>query len=145
MKYDLTHNLAYTKSDLIYPADYENDFIYSVNMLTKREGFEWNVDEDDWELYDIASYHWSEMDNDVHNAMVQEQKAALIVYPNPTTDSQIHIAGDGASVTAVQIYSLTGRLLKTERVQAGTIDISNLPAGVYFLKAGSETVKVIKR
>ncbi|MFC2121312.1 kelch repeat-containing protein [Bacteroidota bacterium] len=54
------------------------------------------------------------------------------LYPNPT-NSIINITGL-TKPAEVKIYSIQGKLLKTETQVENTIDISELPAGIYFLK-----------
>ena len=69
------------------------------------------------------------------------------VFPNPT-EGRITVTGL-VQPSAIGLYSLQGRLLRTFTHVEGAIDISDLPAGVYVLQlsSGGETVlrqKVIK-
>lgn len=70
--------------------------------------------------------------------------STIRVYPNPTADMLII---DG--VTAKQeiaIYSLNGAKVLSSQSQEGTntIQVSDLPNGVYLLKLANETFKLIK-
>ena len=70
--------------------------------------------------------------------------STIRVYPNPTADMLII---DG--VTAKQeiaIYSLNGAKVLSTQSQEGTntIQVSELPNGVYLLKLANETFKLIK-
>jgi hypothetical protein len=69
------------------------------------------------------------------------------VYPNPTARQLIINTGQLA-VNTIILYDVTGKVMLTAPVSslstATTLDISHLPAGVYFLRAGTETVKVVK-
>jgi hypothetical protein len=71
--------------------------------------------------------------------------ARFEVYPNPTS-GEIMI-GNSASVT-VELADLTGKILLRE-TNTGKLNISHLPAGVYYLKitsaSGNEVVKIIKQ
>ena len=81
----------------------------------------------------------------------------LQVYPNPT-NGFITITAVGAGFTAaqngasIQIYDITGRIVQTQFIASQrnanekniTIDISHLQQGMYYLKIGNETVKIIK-
>lgn len=65
----------------------------------------------------------------------EQTSESLTVYPNPATDF-IQIE----SAEAIGIYDLSGRLLMEG---SGNMDVSSLPNGIYFIKAGSESKKLI--
>jgi hypothetical protein len=74
--------------------------------------------------------------------------ANISVYPNPTT-GQLQIRNYELSMGEIGIYDVVGRKQKAESKfppfgGVGVVDISHLPAGIYFLRAGTETVKVVK-
>ena len=73
--------------------------------------------------------------------------ASLQVHPNPTT-GQLTINNEQLTITNVEIYDIYGKKLSSHHLIASSsnhlINISHLPTGVYFLKAGNETVKVVK-
>jgi hypothetical protein len=61
----------------------------------------------------------------------------FVVQPNPTTgalrfDSSIFIE-------KAEVYDNFGRLLQSHRLNNQALNIENLPAGIYFLKAFSKT------
>ncbi len=75
----------------------------------------------------------------------------LKIYPNPTK-GQLTISGlETFNYTSlpqtIEIYNYTGYLVETNlRVcPNNTIDISHLPAGVYFIHINGERVKVVKQ
>jgi uncharacterized repeat protein (TIGR02543 family) len=61
------------------------------------------------------------------------------VYPNPTS-GMVTIENNGAEVL---LYSLQGTLL--ERTSGSRLDLSGYPAGVYVLKSGSKTARIVKQ
>jgi uncharacterized repeat protein (TIGR02543 family) len=63
--------------------------------------------------------------------------ASLKIYPNPTT-GVVTVENGGAEV---QVYSLSGILLQQTR--ESRIDLSGYAAGVYLLRAGDKTAKVV--
>jgi hypothetical protein len=68
----------------------------------------------------------------------------FIVYPNPA-NSVLHIAG--AYITSVTINDLYGQVVYRHECKSSEIhiDITDLPAGVYFVKInGSEVRKFLK-
>ena len=68
----------------------------------------------------------------------------LSVYPNPAS-SLITISN--CSRDGVQIFDITGREVMSTKAPTNTVhlDISQLPEGVYFLKSGASTLKIVKR
>jgi uncharacterized repeat protein (TIGR02543 family) len=72
-------------------------------------------------------------------AEVKDHAQLLRVYPNPTS-SMIIVDSEGEEVL---LYTLSGTLLK--RTHDSRIDLSCYPSGVYLLKSGHKTVKVVKQ
>ncbi len=75
--------------------------------------------------------------------------SSLEVYPNPATSSVTVESGLGqASLPVpVDVYSMTGvrvATFKTNAAQA-TIDLSNLPNGIYLLRVNGKTARIVKQ
>lgn len=76
-------------------------------------------------------------------------KGALKVFPNPSKGI-VHVqfpqASDGAS--AIELFSISGTKVLFQTVSAGDtqtdIDISFLPKGIYVLKYGNQSTKLVK-
>ncbi|WP_179351275.1 T9SS type A sorting domain-containing protein [Winogradskyella vidalii] len=71
--------------------------------------------------------------------------ASINVYPNPVTNSfQID---SNNSIERVELYNITGQLLKTFREEAN-YDISDLATGIYIVNIktqfGSKTIRIVK-
>ncbi|GAP71680.1 glycoside hydrolase family 5 [Candidatus Symbiothrix dinenymphae] len=64
----------------------------------------------------------------------------LQLYPNPTTDV-VHIKN--ANGAEVKVYNHIGILL--HRTNESRIDLSAYPNGIYLLKVGEQTLKVVKK
>jgi len=63
----------------------------------------------------------------------EDLNVSLKIYPNPATD-QIRIDLDYISQNLeLRILEITGKLIR-ESAFAGTVDVSNLPGGIYFLQ-----------
>lgn len=68
----------------------------------------------------------------------------LSVYPNPCTESiriQTNINDD------VVLYNLQGAVVMSTVAmdEITTLDVNNLPSGIYFVKSGNKTAKIVKK
>ena len=68
----------------------------------------------------------------------------LAVHPNPASN---HITVSTPDGTTIQILDMTGRQILSQPSRHGEtlIDISSLPQGIYLLKSGTQTAKLIKK
>ncbi|MDR1562246.1 MAG: leucine-rich repeat domain-containing protein [Dysgonamonadaceae bacterium] len=91
-----------------------------------------------WEDFkEIKAYISSAIESSVTESDVS-------VYPNPVVES-FRISGITAP-TEVIITDLSGRTLLQQTVEAGeSVAAGNLPKGVYLVRAGGKTLKVVKR
>jgi hypothetical protein len=76
-------------------------------------------------------------------------KNTLKVYPNPTNGMLTIQLNKNTSerVNGIEIFDIYGKKQFSSTcapVHSSTIDISHLSAGIYFLRAGGETVKIVK-
>jgi hypothetical protein len=55
------------------------------------------------------------------------------IYPNPALD-QIHIMMDVSSEASVNIYDLQGKMILSQLLNDNTVDVSDLPHGIYIVK-----------
>ena len=71
----------------------------------------------------------------------QVQPDRLLVYPNPATD-EITVKGDGM----LEIIDMSGRVVLVRTICGTTqLSLENLPAGVYTLRCGSFTTRMVRR
>jgi photosystem II stability/assembly factor-like uncharacterized protein len=70
----------------------------------------------------------------------------LRIYPNPAVD-QVIIENIAGGPDAIELYTLEGKLLKTEPLSPGQsrilLDLGGLQSGTYILKAGEERHRII--
>jgi hypothetical protein len=67
----------------------------------------------------------------------------LQVYPNPAT-AALHITGiNDAEIFSADIFDLPGKLVLRSQVSQHTVDISEVPSGIYLLKVTTVTGKVL--
>ena len=70
---------------------------------------------------------------------------SLEICPNPTT-SQVEIRTDMDQTYLLCIYNLMGvKIMEINEFQDGNLDLSALPAGVYFIKATKGQKSIAKR
>lgn len=74
---------------------------------------------------------------------IDEDKSIITLYPNPASD---YIIIDLSDEAPIEIYSITGQLMQiiSTAKQKHQVDISNYPAGLYFVKTGNQTLKFVK-
>jgi len=73
----------------------------------------------------------------------------LFIYPNPTSDMlYFDITGD-ISLEKIEIYDTIGKKVLSSQINNNSVDVSQLTAGVYFVKIYSGenqiTKKIIKK
>jgi hypothetical protein len=80
---------------------------------------------------------------DIHNANETWFAKSLQLYPNPANDHVTVLTGSHAPVS-VTVDSIEGRRVMTaEVVMEGTLDVSQLPHGVYIVKCGARTSRLV--
>jgi len=83
----------------------------------------------------------------ISTSILEEQnKTNTIIYPNPT-NGIVSIQFTNNNSTTIELYNVIGERLISEQINQSkhTIDISNYPNGVYFLKADGNMTKIIKQ
>lgn len=87
------------------------------------------------------------------NLSVEEvtKEKSFTLFPNPFQE-ELQIASKEQSITQVQLYDITGKLIQEEKVNDQnlfTLKTNSLPIGTYlviiFTDKGKETYKVIKK
>ena len=91
---------------------------------------------EDWAILDRTFYHYSEVV--AVDPEIPADAESLIMYPNPSMGS-VNIDLDDAAT--VYVYSFNGQLVTTTTVDGRnhTLDLDMLPAGVYQVRAATET------
>lgn len=96
---------------------------------------------DDTPLSIGAYYRLKQVDIDgkfeiFKNVFVEKKDSKLTIFPNPSASS-VNIVSE----KSIAIYDLTGRLYRSEL--GGNVQISDLPKGVYLVRAGSEIQRIV--
>lgn len=80
---------------------------------------------------------------DINNLNEEFFEKSLQVYPNPASDRITVLTGRENPETVI-VYSMEGRIMMQQEVSLeGQMDISTLPHGVYIVKCGARTSKLI--
>lgn len=76
---------------------------------------------------------------------VMENELQVQIFPNPTQNF-IHIESETLKELPFEIFSSTGKRLLTGTIHSNQpkIDLSDLPADVYFLQVASKSYKILK-
>ena len=74
-----------------------------------------------------------------------ERDGAMVVTPNPVRNTLVVKDGQDLYGYDMNIYAITGaQAMRVAAWQGETIDVSQLPAGVYVINIQSETIKFVK-
>ncbi len=88
--------------------------------------------------------------NEVFLSTVNEAPASkLQIFPNPVQET-IHLSGEISRYISAKIFATDGKLIKSRDIKEGKVEVSNLPAAVYFLEISGKdvetrTLKFIKK
>jgi hypothetical protein len=117
-----------TPSDRVYFEDNETLVVeFTVTMRSDR-----------YNLADIRKITCAET-----VGVTETSETTPFLSPNPVHDAFTLRNLNGEET--IQIYALDGRLMKSLEVTSEQrIDISDLPIGIYLVKAGDQTLKMIK-
>ena len=70
-----------------------------------------------------------------------EEKTELVMFPNPAKSNVSVVLSNNLTIQKVEVYSILGDKIitqKSENKSKITLDVSNLSAGIYFVKVKSE-------
>lgn len=118
---------------------------YNANGYATRNLYErYNLNLNTWQNY--YDYHyWYEADplfNDISSPV--EGVANFTVYPNPVIGPVLFV--NAQSNLPYQIFDISGRLITTGQLYEGANNITlDVTSGIYLLKAGNSTTKIVKQ
>jgi hypothetical protein len=120
-----SENLSCTVTDLNLGTKY----YYAITSYNENE-----------EVLTVSSGDFSTTVNSIDNL----SDNGISIYPNPIDDS-FRLSGITAP-TEVTVTDLSGRIVLQQTVEAGeSVSVGNFPNGVYLVRAGGKTLKVVKR
>jgi len=148
------------------PMDILQNFAF-YNMANNWDNNAWDIDTEAnpnkiWKICDSLSlpfFQWQERGCEIVNIIENRQASDFTIYPNPSS-GMLYIANVESAPSlpqAITILDVLGRcitsveipLIAALRQPTTTLDISNLPSGIYFLQIQTEknviTKKIIKQ
>ncbi|NHM07319.1 T9SS type A sorting domain-containing protein [Flavobacterium sp. CYK-4] len=72
------------------------------------------------------------------------QQKPWSVYPNPVQDQLKFDRIDQATDATIEVYDLTGRTMRFVKVDENTLNVADLPSGIYILKVATRLAKFVK-
>ncbi|MBO4307414.1 MAG: T9SS type A sorting domain-containing protein [Bacteroidales bacterium] len=113
---------------------------FNNGTMTVRSGMTSN-DEVSYTTSNIRSMVFSEM-TAINRTMSVSQ---IRLFPNPT-NGVFTVNGIGDEQQSMTIYNMLGKIVKSQPCSNGThIDISEQPKGVYIVRIGNQTIKIVKQ
>lgn len=104
----------------------------SLGVLHESRNYLWDIARNLWV---ISRKSFSYYPNPLH-ADQPGRNPGFIVYPNPT-HGPVTIAG-ASGPFSYRLYTMEGRLLKSAEQVSESLDLSDLPAGIYYLRLSGE-------
>ena len=79
----------------------------------------------------------------IQSVKIQNGLKTISIYPNPTTD--LIFVQNASTIEAGVLTDNLGRVVQSFKIVPQQISLSDLSAGIYFLKIGAENFKIIKK
>lgn len=123
-----TTKFSWNPNDAIWVGSYRTILILDAEGdIFVLNLFNWDQNNNDWVIGTRTFYYY----NHLNAVNLRTEDDMFLIYPNPTSNI-INITGLNQPV-GVKIYSVQGQLLKSVNQVNSTIDLSDLPNGIYIL------------
>jgi len=93
---------------------------------------------------DTGSFTLTASESSVLSVDEESLNNNFVVYPNPAS-SIINISINNKEIKKVELFSLKGQRIITKKRDLNTINVSNLPQGIYILKVSDNKKDYIKK
>jgi len=103
-----------------------------------------------YRLRAINAYGISEYSNVItetttdHTGFENHDNFIVFIYPNPATD-MLHIQSESDEIFNVSITNICGKVVYTALTNDRSIDVSQLPPGMYFIKIQNTVMRFVKK
>lgn len=109
------------------PVTRHEKFIYADGTVTYEGWYTPGDGDGEWDCSGKEFNYYSFLSTGIDEKLVEK----ILIYPNPT-DGILTITGYLKPVD-IQIYSTLGQMIRSENRVENSLDISGLPAGIYFM------------
>ncbi|MBL7889262.1 MAG: T9SS type A sorting domain-containing protein [Bacteroidia bacterium] len=84
--------------------------------------------------------------NDIATSITENNTSSIAVYPNPVNDALMIEMSHTDINSSYQIIDVTGKVWMQGSIKNKftSIEVKNLPNGIYFLRTGKQTQKIVK-
>lgn len=128
------------------------DAPYDMIIGFQFNGTTWVEQANAWNGVNFSGYNLQNVCSSL--SVVEEEenttKNQISIYPNPT-NGIVNISSLNETINQVNVYDITGRLLKSQNLNTENeiISIQELPSAMYLIKVktakGTKTVKIVKQ
>ena len=124
-------------------------YLYAWFYCYKHNGYDGEFVFRDMAFCTIKDYHLFPGQMTAYDAVDERYLSSTrqaFAFPNPTSDVvNIGLNDDiSASVSSIDIFDISGRLVKAQQSSFGSIDISGLAPGMYVMKVALDDGKVFE-
>lgn len=110
---------------------------YITNDFEER----WDANTLAWANYKDMAYYYET--NPLFNSITESEKTKLSVFPNPSSSPVTFVNAD--KNLPYEVYDMQGRMIQEGNLQPGTNSIIlNEAKGIYLLKAGNATTRIVR-
>lgn len=138
------YDLSKSATEYVYPFTYEAGWPNFDNIVNERVT-EISHQKDDngvMQIYDTYTYEYSSTGtSSIETAQISDS-GKMLIYPNPVKESFTLNLED--KCMPVYIYDTEGQLKVMFSNAEGTLDVSNLSTGIYFVRCGKHIAKLVK-
>lgn len=119
---------SYRSREAVWRLVDKNEYHYDAfdNMI-QDVFFGWDQDDNQWFVREQNKYYYA-VSSGISDDNLDDQ---IVVYPNPSS-GMVHIEGLH-DLAKISIHDMNGREVKSSYLSGNSIDISELPSGLYFL------------
>ena len=83
--------------------------------------------------------------NDFTLSVNSFSNTAFSMYPNPNTTGLLYITATGSDIVKADVYDILGKRVLSEVVNNGTLNVTNLNAGLYIVKLTQGSASVTQK
>lgn len=119
----------------------------SANVSARNNGAQkYQLTDHDYQKQQLF-YRIKQSDNDgktsysrIISVIAENSRNTIILFPNPVSN-KFSLTGDLTRIAKIELYSITGGLIKSWKEMQGSYDIHELPSGIYSIRLNKKDDK----